>query len=1013
MKRSTAPPHAGNIPKVSLLLICLLTAFTFSTYAQTKRISGTVTGPDNTPLEGVTVREKSSSRSTTTSASGTFNLDVSQGASILVFSYTGMASQEVDVAGEENIQIQLQANNTALSEVVVIGYGTARKRDITGAVGSVKGKDLRATTAADASALLQGRVAGVVIQNGGGAPGAAPSVVIRGSGTFGNDQPLYIVDGMITNSMASINPNDIESIEVLKDASAAAIYGSRAANGVVLITTKGGSAGGVKVEFNAKYGTQSPTRKLKFLDARQYADWNNMARDNDGQPHAPGNSTAFNPNINTDWQSLSLGSAPIGDYNLSLSGGGQQSRYFISGRYFNQKGIVVDSWFKNYSLRANSSFTKGKFRLTEALSVSRTINNPNTYFGRERAELPTMPVYDSTKNGGFGGLEPAFAGVPRVINWYGLAMLNDNRFTTDQVLGNIGAEYEILKGLKYKLNAGIDYSVFHSYDFTPSFFFSSSQEAFNDQARLSEGITRGLNTLIEHTLNYNKSFGGHHFDLLAGGTNQKGSARSLGVRATKFPSNDLRVVNAALDRTVNSTGDLQEFVLQSVLGRLSYNYESKYLFSATFRRDGSSRFLYGKNTYGNFPSFSAGWRVSEEKFFPKNDFISDLKIRGSYGTLGSQNIGNYLTSSTLNIYTDYYFAGGVQPGVALTNFANPNLVWESTKTKDIGVDVSLLRNRLQITADYFNKLSYDIHANIPIPIYGGVGRTLLKNAATISNKGLEMSATYNNLPLSKDGLKYSVTGVFTTIKNNVESLGSGVNPIVGGSFTQESLVATRTDVGHPIGSFWGYQVLGIYQSADEVTKDGRTDARPGDLRFSKDPTWLGSPFPKFEYGTTINASYKNFDLNLFVQGVYGNKIWNAKRAWQYIFDYGSNKVTDVLRAWTPANTNTDIPRATLLDPANNKRSSSFYVEDGSYLRLKNISVGYTLPATLLKQVNITHAHVYLSAQNILTFTKYKGYDPEVGRNSSTPYTGGMFGAGVDVSAYPQAKMISAGIDLSF
>ena len=992
---------------IKLLLAFIPLFLVMFANAQTKKITGKVTGPDNVPLEGVSVQGKGTSQAATTSSDGTFSLNVAENVKTLVFSYTGMASHEENISGRSVLPVQLKSNAATLTDVVVIGYGTARKRDVTGAVASVRGEDLKNNTNANASALLQGKAAGVVVQNSGGSPGQAPAVVIRGSGTFGNDQPLYVIDGMIASSMAFINPNDIASIEVLKDASAAAIYGSRAANGVVLVTTKGGTNGDIKINFSAKYGSQSPTNTLDFLNARQYADWNNQAHDNDSTPRGPLNDSLFNPNINTDWQALSLGKAPLSDYSLSVAGGGQYSKFFLSGEYFDQKGIVVDSWFKRYALRANSSFTRGKFRVTQSLSLSRSVNNPNTYFGRERAELPIMPVYDSTKLGGFAGLEPAAAGVNRIINWYGRALLDDNRYTTDQALGNVGLEYEIIEGLKYKLNVGIDYSTYHAYDYSPAFFMSTSQEASQDQSILNESFTRNLTTLVEHTLNYNRSIGDHRFDFLAGYTFQKGNARSVGANANTYASPLLRVVDAASNRL--ASGSLQEFALMSLLGRVSYSYQSKYLLTATLRRDGSSKFRYPTNTYGNYPSFSVGWRPSEENFFPKNGIISDLKIRGSYGTLGSQNIGNYITTSTLNINSGYYFAGGVQNGVALTNFANPDIKWESSRTTDIGTDISLLKNKILITADYFDRRSYDILASIPIPIYGGAGGSLTKNAATVSNKGIELSVTYNSQPASKDAFKYSVTGIFTSIKNNVISLGEGVNPIIGGGFTQESATATRTDVGHPIGSFWGYQVLGIYQTEDEVLKDGRTDARPGDFKFSKDPTWLGSPFPKFDYGLTFNASYKNFDINLFFQGVAGNKIWNAKRAWQYTFDYGSGKVTDVLRAWTPQNTNTDIARASFIDPANNKRSSSFYVEDGSYLRLKNLSIGYNLPGSLITKLKISNARFYVSGQNLLTFTKYRGYDPEVGRSSLT----GLFSVGVDVSAYPQAKLISAGIDLSF
>ena len=982
-----------------------------------RAIHGKVSDAQGVAIPGVNVLVKGTQRGTVTNGNGEFNIETQPEDAILVFSFVGYKAQEETIGSRSEIIVELTSEDRALDEIVVVGYGTQKKRDVTGAVGSVKGSDLKTVIAADASSLLQGRLAGVTVQNGGSAPGQAPAVVIRGTGTFGNDQPLYVIDGMIAASMSYINPNDIESMEVLKDASAAAIYGSRAANGVVLVTTKSGKAGDVKISLNVKGGIQSPSKKLKFLNARQYADWNNQAHDNDGQVHAPGNDSQFNPAIDTDWQNLELGSAPITDYNLSLSGGSNSARYFISGQYFDQKGIATDSWFKRYNLRANSVFTKGRFKFTESLSLSRGVNNPNTYVGRETGPLPTMPVYDPKNLGGYGGLDPAFAGVSRDVSWYGLAHLNDNRYTTDQVLGNIGLEYEIIDGLKYKLNVGLDYSVYRQYDFTPAFFMSNSQEAFQQQATLNDSYTQSFTTLVENTLTYNKSLGDHSFEVLVGYTSQNGTATSLGATAANFPSNDLRVINAAINRTVNTSGDLQEFVLQSALARINYNYKSKYLLTATIRRDGSSKFLYPSNTFATFPSFSLGWRVSEEAFFPKNGLVSDLKLRGSYGTLGSQNIGNYLTSPTFNLTSDYYFAGGAQPGIAVTQYVNPSLKWESTKTSDIGFDLAMLRNTITISADYFDKTSSNVLANIPIPAYGGGGNSLTKNAASINNKGFEMAVTYTKPNESNKDFKYSITGTFSTVKNKVVSLGDGVSPIIAGGFTQQSLQATRTDVGQPIGSFWGYQVLGIYQTKQEATEDGRTDAGAGDFKFSKDPTWLGSPFPKFNYGLNLNASYKNFDFGLFFQGVNGNKIWNAKGRFQYILDYGSNKSPEVLKAWTPQNTNTDIPRATLLDPANNKRSSSFYIEDGSYLRLKNLTIGYSLPQTALKKAQISGARFYVSGQNLLTFTKYKGYDPEVGRNSnggSNPNNiGGLLNNGVDQTAYPNARILSVGLDLTF
>lgn len=985
-------------------------------------ITGQVTesGTGNA-IPGVSIVLKGTQRGTNTGVNGEFKISVPDGNAVLVFNFVGYKSQEILIGNRTQLNVALEPDNRILSEVVVVGYGTQKRANVTGAIGSIKTSDINNVTTGNSSSLIQGKVAGVRVESGGGAPGGEVSVIIRGTGTLGNDQPLYVVDGNITSSMSFLNPNDIESIEVLKDASAAAIYGNRAANGVVIITTKQGAAGVTKINFSTKIGIQSPVKMLKYLNARQYADYRNQANDNDNQPRALANDKEFNPAIDTDWQSLSLNSAPIRDYSLSISGGGEHAKFFLSGQFYDQTGIVVDSYFNRYNFRANSSFTKGNLKLSESFSASRSVNNPNSYFGRERGEIPTIPVYNSKNNGGFAGVDPVYNGVARGINWYGLAKLNDNLYTTDEILGSLSAEYEIIPNLKYKLNLGLDYSIYHAYNYTPSFFFSRSQEAFNDIARLEEGFTRSLSTLVENTLSYSKSFGKHNVDLLAGYTDQVAEARNIGVIAADFPTNDLRVIDAS-NVKVNSTGGLQRNVLQSMLGRINYNFAGKYLLSATIRRDGSSRFA-KENRFGTFPSVSAGWRVSEEAFFPKSGLVSDLKVRGSYGKLGSQNIGNYVTTSSLNIFTDYYFGGVVLPGTALTNFANPNVVWETTNTSDFGADLQLLNGKIAITMDYFNKRSEGILTDLPIPRYGGVGGSIVKNAATIENKGFEFSGTYNHKALDKNGLNYSITANFSTIKNNVLSLGDGVNPISGGAFTQEGLLATRTEAGHPLGSFYGFIVDGLYQNQDEIAKDGRTgNATLGDFKYrdlngdhkidNNDRTYLGSPIPDFEYGTIFNASYKNFDFSMFWQGVQGNKIWNSSK-YTKLLDYGNNHLTDQLRAWTPTNTNTDIPRNTILDPANNKRSSSFYVEDGSYLRLKSIQLGYTLPASFTQKIKIDRARIYVSSQNLLTFTSYTGYSPEVGRNGGNTQARGLFGAGVDVEAYPQAKSFFLGIDISF
>lgn len=983
-------------------------------------VTGTVVDEKGSGMPGVTVVVKGSNRGTVTDAQGRFSLSVPTASATLVFSFVGYKSAEVGLGGRSAVAITMVPDQQALEEVVVVGYGTQRRANVTGAIGSIKTSDINNITTANSSALIQGKVAGVRVENAGGAPGAGVSVIVRGTGTFGNDQPLYVIDGNITTSMDFLNPNDIESIEILKDASAAAIYGNRAANGVVLVTTKQGGSGGTKINFSAKTGIQGPTNRLKFMNARQYADYINQAADNDGQPRAPANTTAFDPSVDTDWQRLSISNAaPVQDYSLNLSGGNENARFYISGQYFDQKGIVVNSGFKRYNFRANSSFTKGRFRLTEALSVSRAINTPNVWWGRERGEIPTIPVYNPKNDGGFAGIDPVFNGLPRGINWYGLSFLNENRQTNDQLLGSIGAEYEIIPGLRYKLNLGIDYTVGNAYSYLPTFFFSTSQEAFNNIARLDETTVRGLGTLVEHTLTYSKTLGRHSFDVLAGYTQQVNEFRSLGATGADFPTNSLRVIDASTVR-VNATGNIQRNVLQSILGRVNYNFAGKYLLAATIRRDGSSRFA-PQNRFGIFPSVSAGWRISEESFFPKTGVLSDVKLRGSYGVLGSQNIGNYVTTSALNINASYYFASGVQPGTALTNFANPNVVWETSRTSDVGLDLSFLNGKFTTVVDYYDRRSEGILTNLPIPTFGGVGSSIVKNAATIRNQGFEFSGTYNHRPAS-NGLKYSITGNFSTIRNRVLALGEGVSPINGGNFTQESLQATRTDVGQPVGSFYGFMVDGVYQSKAQIDADGRANVRPGDFRYrdlngdgkldNNDRTYLGSPIPKFEYGAIFSATYRAFDLSLFVQGVQGNKIWNANK-FKHLLDFGGDKLIEGLRAWTPSNSNTDIPRATLSDPANNRRSSSFYVEDGSYLRLKSMQLGYRIPDAVIKKLQLAGARVYVQGQNLLTLTRYTGYDPEIGRNGSPSQAAGLFGAGVDVGIYPQARSFFAGIDISF
>ncbi len=987
-------------------------------------ISGQVLDQNNQPLPGASIVEKGTTNGTQSDFDGNFSLEVASGA-ILEVSYIGFSTQEVTVGSQSNISVVLQESASGLDEVVVIGYGTQIEALRTGSVATVSSKEVTQVAVTNSASALQGRVAGVRVEANGGAPGSGVNVVIRGTGSFGNDQPLYVVDGNIVESMSFINPNDIESISVLKDASSAAIYGSRASNGVVLITTKKGKAGDIRINFQSQLGFQSSTSRLDLLNAREFADWHNMAKDNDGDSRAIPHDTGFDPSIDTDWQDLQVTSAIFQEYSINISGGSENAQFYVSGQVLDQEGIVVDSGSKRYNFSVNTSFQKGIFSLDQSLILSRQENNPNNFFQREGEVPPTVPVFDENNEGGFAGLDPNLYGMARGINWYGRALLNDNLFTTDRIVGSVQPQFQLHKNLTFKTNLGLEYFVQHNYNFEPTFFQSTSQEASNVIARLEENYTRSLSLLMENTLEYNNTFGKHGLNLLGGFSTQNISARSAGGIGTNFPFNDFRVLDAADDNTDNTTGNLQENALTSYFGRLNYDYDGKYILSATVRHDGTSRFR-PENRWSTFPSASLGWRVSKESFFPQDGVISNLKLRGSYGVLGSQNTGslanprNYSTESVLNVSNFYDFGGVVLGGQTVNELANPDLKWESTTMQNYGLDAEFLDGKISFSAEYFQNRSEDILVLVPIPLSGGLGNNLLNNAATIDNKGFEFSGTYRHFS-QNDGINFDATLNFNTIDNEVIALGDGVNPITGGGYTQGGFQATRTDVGQPVASFYGLITEGVYQTQAEIDADGATAAVLGDMNFvdlngdgvinDDDQTYLGSAIPDLEYSIAFNMNYKNWDFSMFWQGVQGNEIWNGKRYHQVLDGTRGLKRREALDAWTPQNTDTNVPRATILDLNLNKRPSDYLVEDGSYLRLKNVQLGYSLPTDILEKFYVANLRIYISGQNLLTFTDYQGYDPEIGRPLNGQGT--LFDSGVNRRAYPQNKMVLFGLQVGF
>jgi len=1007
------PKNGDHISEKSVAIVVMNEAYFFQ-----QTVTGQVLDQNNQPLPGASVVEKGTPNGTQTDFDGNFSLEVDSGA-VLEVSYIGFASQEIPVGTQTNFNIALEESASGLEEVVVIGYGTQKEALLTGSVGIVDKEEITKVTYANSASVLQGRVPGVRVESNGGAPGAGVNVVIRGTGSFGNDQPLYVVDGNIVGSMSFLNPNDIESVSVLKDASSAAIYGSRASNGVVLITTKKGSVGDVRINFESKLGYQTPTNELDLLNAREFADWHNMARDNDGDARAIPNDTGFDPSIDTDWQDVQLSPALYQEYSINISGGSETAKFYVSGQLLDQEGVVADSDFRRYNFSVNTSFNKGIFSMEQSLLLSREENNPNNFFSREGEVPPTIPIYDENNEGGFAGLDPNLYGMARGINWYGRAILHDNLFTTDRVVGSIQPKLQLTKNLTYKLNLGIDYSIQHNYAFQPTFFQSTSQEASEVIASLNENYVRSLSSLMENTLQYANTFGKHGVTLLAGFTTQAIKARSAGGVGTNFIFNEFRVLDAADDNTDNTTGNLQENALTSYLGRIDYDYDGRYILSGTIRRDGSSRFKEA-NRYGVFPSGSLGWRISRESFFPQDGFVSNLKLRGSYGLLGSQNVGNYVTSSVLNVSNFYNLGGFVQGGSTVAQLANPDLKWETTTIQNYGIDAEFLGGKISFSAEYYKKRSEDILVNVPIPLSGGLGNVLSNNAATIDNSGFEFGGTYKHFSLN-DGLNFDVTANFNTVNNEVIALGEGVNPIIGGGYTQGGYAATRTDVGQPVASFYGLLTEGVYQTQAEIDADGRTNAVLGDMNFvdrdndgdidDDDQTYLGSAIPDFEYSLAINMDYKNFDLSIFIQGVSGNELWNGKRYHQVLDGTRGLKRREALDAWTPQNTNTIVPRATIRDLALNKRPSDYLVEDGSYLRLKALQVGYTLPTDLTSKFYVSSLRFYIAGQNLLTFTDYEGYDPELGRPLNG--NGSLFDSGVNRRAYPNNKNLLFGIQVGF
>ncbi|MEQ9440913.1 MAG: TonB-dependent receptor [Cyclobacteriaceae bacterium] len=1017
-----------------LLAGCFFCLLSITVFAQERSVTGTVSTEEDGLLPGVNILVKGTTQGTVTDIDGNYRINVSGEDAVLVFSAVGFTSEEVTVGNQSQIDMLMVPDIKSLSEVVVIGYGTQERRDLTGAVSSVDAEDFQNVSMTSVEQGLQGRVAGVNVVQQSGKPGAGMQVQIRGIGSIGNSEPLYVIDGVPvindngatgesnTNALNSINPNDIASIEVLKDASAAAIYGARAANGVVLITTKRGEAGVAKISLDAYTGVQQAWRLLDLTDINGYKEISDALTDNAGLPRVVALQRPEELVNKTDWQDEMFNAAPVNSVNMTVSGGSENARFSVSGNYMKQEGILRETDFERLSLRVNTDFKSGRFKFGESLAFSRTQSNDlTTNFFAIIHYPPNRPVFDPENVGGTTGPNPSLYSGNRIIdeqdanNPVGESELITDRTTRFRVIGTIYGEYEIMEGLTYKLSLGGDFIYGNRYEYTPPFKFGDRRN--QPFATIADRNAYSVSPLIENTLNYSKTFGLHNLGVLVGYTRQSYLEHIASASGRNTVNSVVRVLDG-VNEVPSVSGSEGEFALVSYLSRLTYSFNDRYLLTANIRRDGSSRFSPG-NKFGVFPSASVGWRVSEEGFMQGATMISDFKLRASWGQTGFQEIGNYSFQPALDNTINYLFNGNVATGVAQRNLASANLKWETSTQTDIGLDLGLFNNQVLINADYYVKETEDILVPIPPTPSTGVDNSPTLNAGSVRNRGFEFAATYRK---SSGDFQYSISGNFATLDNEVLDLGGG-QPIIDGGVNVTRV--TRIIEGYPIGHFYGYVMDGLFQNQAEVDAHAeQPNAAPGDIRFKdlnddgminvEDKTYIGDPIPDLTYGLTLNASYKGFDFNMFLQGVSGIELYYGYRYFAEGMLRPFNFEERTLGYWKGEGTSNTIPRAVGGDPANNTRESSRFIGDGSFLRCRNLTLGYNVPFNALENIGgfISTARIYATAQNLFTITDYEGYDPEIGSLDNNPDQASR-GRGIDNGQFPQARTLMLGIQVTF
>lgn len=975
-----------------------------------KKIIGTVRDAQGESIIGASILEKGTTNGTITDLEGNFLLEVSSDA-VLAVSYIGYKPQELSVSGRNEYAIKLEEDTEVLEEVVVVGYGVQKKSSMTAAVASVSAKELQKQVTGNVASALQGRTPGVEVLQKGGEAGADIKILVRGAGTFGSTEPLYIIDGAVSNNgLNSLNPNDIASVEILKDGSAAAIYGSRAANGVVLITTKQGKVGKTIVEISGSYSYQTLSKKLDFMNADQWRQFANLVADNSGLEHAPENVNPTHPDIDTDWQDLYFRNAPMYNLNAGISGGGENTTFNTSLGYFKQDGIIIQSNYEKYNARVNGTFKKGILDVTESLSIAHTSKRPASTL--RLIGLPTTPVKD--EYGRYVSAGPEYNILSSAIenpiaSYYNTEIKNR---ATD-ITGSLSLGLKLFKGFTYKLNLAGSYLNTHNYTHTPTYSTMWNEDGtpvsgFGQlYTSLSESRAENFNYTIDNLITYNNTFNGHTIDALVGTSWMREYYRTMSIDSN---TNDLGAPTITGYEGQGTIGAKEmNAALLSFFARINYDYKNRYLLSLSIRSDESSKFAKGHRV-GYFPSVSVGWNVHEESFF-HIPWMSKLKIRGSYGELGANFIDPYSFLSLA--YGPVPAILGNQRHIGyVTRFAQENLTWETAISSNIGLELGFFNNELTFTADWFMKRNNDLLAPLaPLPSSGQTiilndGNLPYFNTASVENKGLELTVGYRKM---WSDFSLDATANISFLKNKVRALGEGVQPIRGESISSKfNDRATITKAGLPIGTFWGYTIKGIDDKGDFIFDDnngldtnGNLTGVPDGVVDENDKTVIGDPNPDFTYGLNFSLGYKNWDLTAFFQGSQGNDIFCGAK-YYYYFNYSNNNLVDALNSWTPTNTHSKLPIAKT-DNYNggNSLPSTFYIEDGSYFRCKNLQVGYTFGDKLLKNTFIKSARIYAGIQNLFTLTKYSLYDPEVSNNT-------LFDRGID-GQYNNAPTVNARI----